>query len=222
MSTARSTTHMSDESRRVSVQMGQVGFSVNAPQVAQNWIFSRAWSITSASCFTTAESVWTRCSAMRSAERGPMPGSLFSAAMSETTGSGIGFIVPFVLVIVLVIEKSRTRTRTRTIKNLRQSRQVQSRRDFAHFGVGNFLGLAECLVRGGHDHVFEQLCARRIGRLRLNFHRGNGRVSLGGKFDRAAAAGGLDGARSDLRLHLFHLLLHSRSLFHEFAEMGKI
>src|ERR1039458_602857 len=218
MSTARSMTHMSDESRRVSVQMGQVGFSVNAPQVAQNWIFSRAWSITPANCFTTAESAWTRCSAMRSAERGPMPGSLFSAAMSETTGSGIGFIVPFVLVLVLVIEKSRTRTRT--IKNLRQSRQGQSRRDFAHFSVGNFLGVAECLVRGGHDHVFEQLCVRRVERLRINFHRGNGAVALGGNFDRSAAAGGLDGARSELRLHLFHLLLHSRSLFHEFADAG--
>jgi len=54
MSTARSTTHMSDESRRASVQMEQGDFSVNAPQVAQNWIFSRAWSITPANCFTAA------------------------------------------------------------------------------------------------------------------------------------------------------------------------
>ena len=88
MSTARSTTHTSDESRRASSQMEQGDFSVNAPQVVQNWIFSRAWSIASASCFTTAESAWTRCSAMRSAERGPMPGSLFSAAISAVMESG--------------------------------------------------------------------------------------------------------------------------------------
>jgi hypothetical protein len=45
-------------------------------------------------------------------------------------------------------------------------------------------------------------------------------VAPGGDLDRSAAAGGLDGARRELRLHLFHLLLHSRSLFHEFANAG--
>ena len=44
--------------------------------------------MTSASCFTAAESVWTRCSAMRSAERGPMPGSLLSAAIRREMDSG--------------------------------------------------------------------------------------------------------------------------------------
>jgi hypothetical protein len=33
---------MSDESRRESSQTGHGDFSVNAPQVVQNWIFSRA------------------------------------------------------------------------------------------------------------------------------------------------------------------------------------
>ena len=55
---------------------------------SQKWIFSRASRIVSASCLTTAESVWTRCSAMRSAERGPTPGSLASAAMSCVMESG--------------------------------------------------------------------------------------------------------------------------------------
>ena len=45
-------------------------------------------------------------------------------------------------------------------------------------------------------------------------------VAFGDDLDRAAAAGGLDGARGELRLDLFHLLLHSRSLFHEFADAG--
>jgi hypothetical protein len=68
--------------------MEQGNFSVNAPQVAQNRILSRAWSIVSASCFTTAESAWTMCSAMRSAERGPMPGSLARAAIKLVMDAG--------------------------------------------------------------------------------------------------------------------------------------
>jgi hypothetical protein len=72
-------------------------------------------------------------------------------------------------------------------------RQVESRGDLAHFRVGNLLGLAERLVRGGHNHVLEQLRVGRIERLRVNFDGGEGAVALGGDLDRAAAAGGLDG-----------------------------
>src|SRR5271163_2300044 len=57
ISTARSTTQTSDESRRESSQIGQGDFSVSEPQVVQNWIFSRASKIESASCFTIVESV---------------------------------------------------------------------------------------------------------------------------------------------------------------------
>ncbi len=48
ISTARSTTQTSDASRRASSQIGQGDFSVNAPQVVQNWIFSRASRMVSA------------------------------------------------------------------------------------------------------------------------------------------------------------------------------
>ena len=41
---------------------------------------------------TTAASLCTRCRAIRSAERGPMPGSLLSAAINCTIGSGRAFI----------------------------------------------------------------------------------------------------------------------------------
>ncbi len=47
-------------------------------------------------------------------------------------------------------------------------------------------------------------------------------ITLGGDLDRAAAAGGFDGARGELRLHLFHLLLHSLRLFQHFSETGHI
>jgi hypothetical protein len=98
MSTARSTTQTSDASRRKSSQIGQGDFSVSEPHVVQNWIFSRASTITSASCFTMAASVWTRCNAMRSAERGPTPGSLLNAEVNATMDSGsaaTGKITPF-------------------------------------------------------------------------------------------------------------------------------
>jgi hypothetical protein len=68
--------------------MEQGDFSVSAPQISQKIIFSRAEIIVSANCFTIAESVCTKCNAMRSAERGPTPGNLLKAAVSETIGSG--------------------------------------------------------------------------------------------------------------------------------------
>ena len=47
-------------------------------------------------------------------------------------------------------------------------------------------------------------------------------TSCGGDLDRAAAAGGLDGAVGEVALDLFHLLLHPGSLFHDFAEAGHL
>ena len=101
-------------------------------------------------------------------------------------------------------------------------REVQARRNLAHFGVGNFLGLAERLVCRRHNHVLQQLGVGRIERLRVNLDGGDAAVALGGDLDGAAAAGGLDGVRGELRLHLFHLLLHSRSLFHQFSNARHI
>ena len=49
---------------------------------------------------------------------------------------------------------------------------------------------------------------------------GDGAVAFGHDFDRAAAAGGFDGASGQLGLDLFHLLLHSRSLFDNFSDAG--
>src|ERR1019366_10780636 len=88
MSTAFSTTQTIEASRRESVQVAQGDFSVSAPQVSQKRMRSRAIKIVSARCRTTAESACTRCNATRSAERGPMPGNLASAEVSETMGSG--------------------------------------------------------------------------------------------------------------------------------------
>src|SRR6266404_4358642 len=98
---------------------------------------ARAWTRVSASCFTTVESACTTCKAMRSAERGPIPGSLFSAAIRETTGSGIGFIAR---------PHPRSRPRPRFVfgildyededdAGLAESRQAQTRSNLAHLRV---------------------------------------------------------------------------------------
>ena len=134
---------------------------------------------------------------MRSAERGPIPGSLFNAPMSDVMESGrIG------------------------IQKLSDTGQAQSGGDFAHFGIINFLGLAERLIRGGENHVFEQLRVGWIERLRVNFDGRNAAVAFGGDFDRSSATGRFDSALGELGLDLFHLLLHSRSLFHQFSDAG--
>ena len=76
-------------------------------------------------------------------------------------------------------------------------------RDLAHFRIGNVLGLAERLVGGGQNHVLQQLRVGRIERLRINLDGRDGAVALGDHLDRAAAAGGFDRARGELRLDLF-------------------
>ena len=88
MSTGRSTMQTSEASRRGSAQIAQGIFSVSAPQTSQNRTRSRALRMVSASCLTAPDSACTRCKAMRSAERGPMPGSLLSAPISAAMGSG--------------------------------------------------------------------------------------------------------------------------------------
>src|SRR5580700_9484454 len=120
MSTARSTTQTIDASRRVSVQMEQGDCSVSEPQISQNLIFSRALRMVSARFFTEGESACAKCNAMRSAERGPMPGNLPRAAMSVAMESGRGIST--------------------------ETGQVQSGGDFTHLRIGDVLGLVQRLV----------------------------------------------------------------------------
>ena len=103
-----------------------------------------------------------------------------------------------------------------------ESRQIKSRCGLAHFGVGNFLGLRERLIGGGENHVLDDLRVSRIQRLRINFDGNQRAVAFGGDAHRTATAGGCHRARRELRLNLFHLLLHFRSLFHEFGNVGHI
>src|SRR5690242_18052822 len=100
------------------------------------------------------------------------------------------------------------------------SRQIESRRGLAHFGVGNFLGLGKRLVGRGENHVFDDLGVGGIQRLRINFNGRNGAVAFGDHLHRTAATGGFHGAGGKFGLYLFHLLLHFRSLLHEFSDAG--
>ena len=61
------------------------------------------------------------------------------------------------------------------------ARQAEAGGGFAHFGVGNFLGLRQRLVGRQQNHVFDDLRVGRIERSRINFDGG----------DRAVAAAGL-------------------------------
>src|SRR6185437_4797349 len=126
----------------------------------------------SASCLASACSDRTRCRAMRSAERGPMPGRRVSAATSDVMGSGMA---------------------TAATEISAKSRQIKSRGDFAHFLGRNFLRLRQRLVGGGENHVLENLRVRGIQRLRIDLHRADGAIAFCDDFHGAAAAGGLDG-----------------------------
>ena len=96
-------------------------------------------------------------------------------------------------------------------------REIEAGGGFAHFGVGDFLGLSQRMIGGGENHVLEQLRIRGVDRLWINFDGTEAAVAFCRDLDRAAAAGGFDRARGELRLNLLHLLLHSRSLLHEFS-----
>src|SRR4051794_12992632 len=103
--------------------------SVSAPHTAQKPIFSLASTIESASNLIEPLSAWTMCKAIRSAERGPIPGSLLS--------------------VLIRVEMGRGRLMTALHA---EAREVEASRDFAHLGSRNLLGLPESLVRSSNDH----------------------------------------------------------------------
>src|SRR5437899_233430 len=105
-----------------------------------------------------------RCKAMRSAERGPMPGSLVREVMSELRDSGRKGIGTLKRWSVGALE-------LRSVQRFNdsgQARQIESGGGFAHFGGGDFFGLAEGLVHGRKHHVLQQLGVGRVERLRVN------------------------------------------------------
>src|SRR4051812_11465317 len=132
MSTARSTTQASEASRRGSVQKPQGLISVREPQISHRVTRSRAVTMVSARCWAVAVSAWTRCKAIRSAERGPMPGSLLSAATRAEIGSG-----------------------STAAGGSHQPGNPHASGHLAHLRIGNLLGLAQRLVCRAEDHVLE-------------------------------------------------------------------
>jgi hypothetical protein len=103
-----------------------------------------------------------------------------------------------------------------------ESRQIKTRRGLAHLRIGNIFRLAQRLIDSGENHVFHDLRVRRIQRLRVNLDGRKRAITFGDDLDRAATAGGLDCTGREIRLDLFHLLLHFRSLLHEFADAGHV
>src|SRR5436190_9846038 len=146
MSTARSTTQTNAGSRCGSEHMGQGTVSVSDPQFVHVLIFSRACTSDCASWRDSFGSVCTRCSAMRSAERGPMPGKRLSAASKVRTDSGSW----------------------NATLGLDHARQRESRGYLAHLLRGYFLGLRQRLVCGGDNQIFQKLRVRRRNRGGVN------------------------------------------------------
>ena len=64
------------------------------------------------------------------------------------------------------------------------------------------------------EHVGRLDHDRRVDRLRIDLDRGDCSVTTRRYFDCAASARRIDRAFRQVRLDLFHLLLHARSLFH--------
>jgi hypothetical protein len=104
----------------------------------------------------------------------------------------------------------------------RETGQVEASGDFAHLSVGDFFCLVQSLVGRRQDHIFQQLGIAGVHSLRVNLDGRQRAVTLGRYFDGASAARGLDGATGQILLNLFNLLLHPRSLFHEFADTGHV
>src|SRR5688572_25079878 len=101
---------------------------------------------------------------MRSALRGPTPGSLPRAAIRAWMGSGSAATM------------------------LHYARDAQALRDLAHFRVGNFLGLADGVIDRADQHLFQNLRIIRIEGGGINLDGGNVAVAFGRDFDSAAAA----------------------------------
>ncbi len=166
ISTARSTTQTSAASRRVSVQIEHGDCSVRDPQISQNFIFSRALRITAARYLTLSLSAWTRWRAMRSAERGPMPGNLPSAAIRAVirywqSGSG----------------------------SISRGRADLMRRDFALSELAISLAWPSAwLAAAARACLFENLSISRIQRLGVDFDGGDSAIAFGGHFHAPAAA----------------------------------
>src|SRR6267378_2819764 len=100
--------------------------------------------------------------ARRSAERGPTPGSLLSAAISSTIGWG----------------KEGNGTDAS-----HETGNAQPGGELAHLAVGDFFGLGQRLVDGREHKVFEHRNVAGVCCLRIDFDGGNGAVAAGHNFD---------------------------------------
>jgi hypothetical protein len=101
-----------------------------------------------------------------------------------------------------------------------QSRDVESLSGLPHLGIGHIARLSQRLIDCSENHVFQQLSVIRIEGLRIDLNGGDGAVAFGRDFDGPAAAGSFHRPVGEVGLNLGHLLLHLRSLLHEFSNIG--
>ena len=82
-----------------------------------------------------------------------------------------------------------------------------------------FLASSRAWLTAVRIEVLQQGGVGGIDGLGINFDGGDRAIAFGHDLDGAAAAAGFDGAGGQLGLGLFDLLLHARSLFHEFSDV---
>jgi hypothetical protein len=120
----------------------------------------------------------------------------------------------------IALRRFNIRAREESCTSSGEAWDIESRGHLAHFRRGNFLGLDKSLIRGAQDQILEQLCVRGIDCLWIDLDGSDCAIAPGDDFDGSAAAACFNSAFCEIVLDLRYLLLHTRSLFHEFSESG--
>src|SRR4051794_32166429 len=143
-----STTHMSEGSRRSSVQIAHSGPSARLKQRSHRPMRSLTSRMASARPCASSSSERRMWKASRCAVRWPMPGSLPSSVIRRWTGAGYKPVV------------SEARQP--------EAAEVHAAGEAAHLAGGKLLGRADRLVDRGLDHVLEHLGVLRVDPVRVD------------------------------------------------------
>src|SRR5660398_318543 len=197
-SAGSSTTQREESSRRVSRQMEQSSCSVRLKHRAQNPIVS----LTSISAFAKGRASSgvnrKRWKVSLCAVLGPMPGSLANSSMSRCTGGlnmrGLEFGGGGCLAL--------------------HAWEVEALGEVTHALVRQLTGVADGLVGGGQDHVFQHLYIFRIHCVRIDIDATYGHVPSDFHGHHSAPRRGLHGFLGQLLLSLFHVHLQFLGLLH--------
>src|SRR6478672_9708563 len=198
---ASSTTQIRALSRPPSEQMEQ-GLRVSgAPQTEQDETFSAVSASEAASGTSSWSRFFSRASAARRAERGPMPGSLASRLISRS------------------ISGPAEAAKSEEFRHAGNVHSGHRSGGLAHQGAVDLVQLPLGVGVGGDDEVSEDLSLAGYQQAVVDDHRGDVAGPLERDGDQAAARGPGRGGFSHFRLGVLQLLLHRLGLLHEGVEV---